>query len=145
MLYTISTPDWKEARRQTDIHLVSLKTGLPSTRQLTFSTEKNETSPAWLRDGRGFVFLSNRDAPSNATSQNQIFVMRLDGGESRRVTDAKEGVADFQISRDGKWIAYRSGQSGQQQLFRLAVDALIAASTPASGEQLTKQAAGIEW
>jgi dipeptidyl aminopeptidase/acylaminoacyl peptidase len=145
MLYTISTPDWKEARRQTDIHLVSLKTGLPSTRQLTFTTEKNETSPAWLRDGRAFVFLSNRDAPSNATTQNQIFLMRPDGGESRRVTDAREGVADFQLSPDGTAIVYRSGQSGQQQLFRLAVDAVIAASAPAAGEQVTKQAAGIDW
>jgi hypothetical protein len=27
LLYTISTPDWKEARRQTDIHLVSLEKG----------------------------------------------------------------------------------------------------------------------
>ena len=145
MLYTISTPDWKEARRQTDIYLVSLKTGLSSTRQLTFTTEKNETSPAWLRDGRAFVFLSNREAPSNATSQNQIFVMRPDGGESRRVTDAKEGVADFRLSPDGKWIVYRSGQSGQQQLFRMAVDTAVAASTPAAGESLTKQAAGVDW
>ena len=27
MLYTISTPDWKEAKRQTDIYLVSLRAG----------------------------------------------------------------------------------------------------------------------
>ena len=29
LLYTISYPDWKEARRQTDIHLVSLEQGIP--------------------------------------------------------------------------------------------------------------------
>src|SRR5688572_2031759 len=32
LLYTLSTPDWKEAKRQTDIHLVSLDHGLPSAR-----------------------------------------------------------------------------------------------------------------
>ena len=95
--------------------------------------------------GRSFLFLSNRDAPSNATSQNQIFLMRPEGGEARRVSEAREGVADFQLSDDGKSIVYRSGQSGQQQLFRLAVDAVLTATTPTAGEQLTKQPAGIDW
>src|ERR1044071_3656406 len=45
MLYTVSVPDWAEARRQTDIHLVSLEQGVASTRQLTFTKEKNETAP----------------------------------------------------------------------------------------------------
>ena len=49
LLYTISTPDWKEARRQTDIHLVSLQQGLPSSRQMTFTKEKNETSAQWAK------------------------------------------------------------------------------------------------
>ena len=28
LLYTISTPDWKEAKRQTDVYLVSLQQGV---------------------------------------------------------------------------------------------------------------------
>src|SRR5256714_6377410 len=64
LLYTLSTPDWNQARRQTDIYLVSVKEGLPSTRQMTFTKDKNETSPRWSRDGKFFVFLSNRDAPT---------------------------------------------------------------------------------
>ena len=31
MLYTLSTPDWNQARRQTDIYLVSTERGLAST------------------------------------------------------------------------------------------------------------------
>ena len=42
MLYTLSTPDWKSARRQSDLYLVSMKDGLPSTRQLTFTKDKDE-------------------------------------------------------------------------------------------------------
>ena len=53
---------------QTDIYLVSLAQGVPSTRQMTFTKDKNETSPAWVRDGRSFVFLSNREAPSTTAS-----------------------------------------------------------------------------
>src|SRR3984893_7577668 len=61
LLYTLSTPDWNQARRQTDIYLVSVKDGLTSTKQMTFTRDKNETSPRWSRDGKFFVFLSNRD------------------------------------------------------------------------------------
>ena len=45
LLYTLSTPDWNQARRQTDIYLVSVKDGLASTKQMTFTKDKNETSP----------------------------------------------------------------------------------------------------
>src|SRR5436190_17292066 len=100
LLYTLSTPDWSQAKRQTDLYLVSVKEGLPSTRQLTFTKDKNETSPRWSRDGKFFVFLSNRDAPAtpspsaggstatgaSTTSQNQIYIMRPDGGEARKIT-----------------------------------------------------------
>src|SRR6202140_5158567 len=85
LLYTLSTPDWNQAKRQTDIYLVSVKDGLASTKQMTFTKDKNKTSPRWSRDGKFFVFLSNRDAPSapsggsaapssgNAAGQNQIY------------------------------------------------------------------------
>jgi dipeptidyl aminopeptidase/acylaminoacyl peptidase len=144
LLYTVSVPDWKEARRQTDIHLVSLVEGLGSTKQLTFTEEKNETSPRWSRDGRFFVFASNRDAPSSSTSRNQLYLMRPDGGEARRITNADDGVSTFAFSRDGQWLVYRSGKAGEEQLYRLPVAALETAEP----EQLTKQAAGVgvwEW
>jgi dipeptidyl aminopeptidase/acylaminoacyl peptidase len=139
LLYTVSTPDWKEAKRQTDIYLVSLQQGLSSTKQMTYTKEKNETNPLWLRDGSSFVFASNRDAPSSAATQNQLYLMRPDGGEARRITDAKEGVSTFALSRDGRWLAYRSGKAGEEQIYRLPVDGL----DKAKPEQLTKQEGGV--
>src|SRR6188508_2681038 len=106
MLYTLSTPDWKEAKRQSDIYLVSLQQGVTSTKQMTFTKEKNETSPRWAHDGSFFVFLSNREAPESSASRNQLYMMRPDGGEARRVSDAKEGVSDFAFSDDGRWVAF---------------------------------------
>ncbi len=144
LLYTLSTPDWKEARRQSDIYLVSMTQGVPSTRQLTFSKEKNETSPRWSRDGSFFVFLSNRDAPASSATQNQLYAMRVDGGESRQITTAKEGVSNFNFSKDGKWLAYRSGKSGEEQLYMVPASNLDSAKAL----QLTKQSAGVgswEW
>ena len=139
LLYTVSTPDWKEAKRQSDIVLVSLQQGVSSTKQLTFTKEKNETSPQWAKDGTSFFFLSNREAPENAAARNQVYLMRTDGGEARRVTDAKEGVSNYTLSPDGKWLVYRSGKSGEEQLYRMPV----AGIESASAEQITRQPAGI--
>ncbi|MFL5502871.1 MAG: S9 family peptidase [Gemmatimonadaceae bacterium] len=151
LLYTLSVPDWNQAKRQTDIYLVSVKDGLPSTKQMTFTKDKNETSPRWSRDGRFFVFLSNRDASTGAgsasgnagggspASQNQIYIMRPDGGEARKITDAKDGVSTLAFSKDGKWLAYRSGKADEEQLYALPVNGIDSAKPV----QLTHQQAGV--
>jgi len=140
MLYTISTPDWDVAERQTDLYLVSMQDGVSSNRQMTFTTGKNETAPAWAPDGRSFFFLSNREAPANAATQNQIYWMRPDGGEARRVTDARDGVTDFDISPDGKLLVYRSGRADARQLFRLPIESLESAKA----EAISKHPTGID-
>ncbi len=138
MLYTLSTPDWQNARRQSDIYLVSLDRGLASTRQLTFTKDKNETGAKWSRDGSFIAFLSDRDATAGAGAgaaaagggrggaggaggRNQLFVLRLDGGEAKRVTDAREGVSNFQFSKDGKTVVYTSGRAGDEAIYTINV------------------------
>jgi dipeptidyl aminopeptidase/acylaminoacyl peptidase len=138
MLYTLSTPDWQSARRQSDIYVVSMDRGLSSTRQLTFTKDKNETGARWSRDGSFIAFLSDRDATTGAAGaaagrgggggrggagggRNQLFVLRLDGGEAKRVTDAREGVSNFQFTRDGKSIVYKSGRQGDEVIYTLNV------------------------
>ncbi len=139
LLYTVTTPDWEEAESQTDIHLVSLQEGLPSHRQMTFTEGKNETSPRWSPDASFFVFASNREAPGSG-NQNQLYLMRPDGGEARRITDAGDGVSDFAFSPDGLWLVFRAGESGKRQLWRLPVEGIVAAEA----EQITDEPAGIE-
>ena len=136
MLYTVSTPDWAEAESYSDIHLVSTSEGVSSSRQLTFSADKNERSPAWAPDGSSFAFISDRDGEGDA--KNQIYVMKHDGGEAQKITDMEDGVSDFQFSSDGKWIVFSSGEDGREQLHRL--------STADHGEptQITSGDAGVE-
>ena len=69
-------------------------------RQFTYSN-KSESNPRWSPDGKEFAFLSNRD-----DNQQQIFVMRLDGGEGLALTKGKRSVKTFEWSPDGKQIAY---------------------------------------
>ena len=66
--------------------------------------------------------------------------MRPDGGEARRITDADAGVADFDFSPDGQWLAYRSGEDGLEQLHRLPVSDLFSAEA----EALAEGEAGVE-
>ena len=45
LLYTISVPDWNQARRQTDIYVVSMDQGIGSTRQLTYTNRRRPLFP----------------------------------------------------------------------------------------------------
>ncbi|HSG08393.1 MAG TPA: S9 family peptidase [Longimicrobiales bacterium] len=139
MLYTITSPTWEDAASYSDIHLVSLERGVSSSRQLTFTEKKNEESPGWAPDGTWFVFRSDRDAAGNGR-QSQLYMMRPDGGEARKITDAKDGVSGYDFSPDGRWLVYEAGKSGERQLWRMAV----AGIPGAEAEQVTKGLAGIE-
>ncbi|MES2176348.1 MAG: S9 family peptidase [Gemmatimonadota bacterium] len=167
-LYTLSVPDWKDARRQTDLYLVSLTQGVSNTRRLTFTTDKNENAPAWSRDGAFFVFLSDRD-PAAAAGRGgsslptsgpgapyfppavgggmggasyQLYAMRPDGGEARRITDARDGVSTYAFSKDGRALVYRSGPTTQEQLYTLPT-ATIASGDSARALQITRHPTGV--
>jgi dipeptidyl aminopeptidase/acylaminoacyl peptidase len=67
-------------------------------RQFTASA-KSDTRPRWSPDGRTIAFLSDRDG------ERQVFLIPLDGGESRPLTESKTGVDSFEWSPDGKRMA----------------------------------------
>ena len=170
LLYTLTTPNWQQARRQSDIYLVDTQRGVQSTRQLTYTKDKNESNPAWSADGRFFVFLSDRDAATGTNNANrpstlpasgpgapyfppavgagrggatyQLYLMRPDGGEARRITDAHDGVSTFAFSSDGKWLVYRSGSATKEQLYALPVTSL-AAGDSVRASQITRHPTGV--
>jgi dipeptidyl aminopeptidase/acylaminoacyl peptidase len=69
-------------------------------RQFTFSA-KSESAPRWSPDGKQLAFLSDRDE-----SQQQIFLMSMNGGEGHALTKGKRSVKAFEWSADGKTIAF---------------------------------------
>lgn len=92
-------------RRPRHIWLYDKKSG--GVRQFTFSS-KDESFPRWSPDGKQIAFLSNRD------DQQQIYVMRADGGEAAAVTKGKRSVHGFAWSPDGKQIAFLAPNAKSQ-------------------------------
>jgi dipeptidyl aminopeptidase/acylaminoacyl peptidase len=72
-------------------------------RQFT-SGERRDASPRWSPDGRWLAFTSSRGAEKKQPPQ--LYVMPADGGEARKLTDAKEGVESIAWSPDSTRIAY---------------------------------------
>ncbi|MGQ0542265.1 MAG: S9 family peptidase [Blastocatellia bacterium] len=70
--------------------------------QVTFG-DKSSTNPKWSPDGNSIAFTSNRK-----DNRNNLYVLRLMGGEAEPITDVKSSVGDFDWSPDGKWITYSS-------------------------------------
>ena len=80
-------------------------------RQLTYS-DKSESSPRWSPDGKQLAFLSNRG------EQQQIYVLRMEGGEAAAITKGKAGVELFAWAPDGQSIAYLSPTRSLKQTKR---------------------------
>ena len=78
-------------------------------RQFTYS-EKSETSPRWSPDGKQLAFLSDRGG-----DQQQIFVMRVDGGEASALTKSKENVGGFEWEPDGQQIAFLAADAKPEE------------------------------
>lgn len=68
--------------------------------QITFA-EKSSTNPKWSPDGKSLAFTSTRK-----DNKNNLYVLRLIGGEAEPVTDLKGSISDFDWSPDGNSIAY---------------------------------------
>ncbi len=62
---------------------------------------KSSSSPRFSPDGKQLAFLSSRNG-----DKNQVFVMRIMGGEPEQITDGKSGITSFKWSPDGTRIAY---------------------------------------
>ena len=72
-----------------------------SLRQFT-AAAKSDTHPRWSPDGRTLGFLSDREG------SNQVYLIPLDGGEARPLTEGKTGIDSFAWSPDGKRIAIKT-------------------------------------
>ncbi|MBV8896382.1 MAG: S9 family peptidase [Acidobacteriaceae bacterium] len=91
----------KGADRARHIWLLDTRTG--EFRQFTFSP-KTEHMPRWSPDGHTLAFLSDR------AERNQIYTIRLDGGEALAITSGKNAITAFHWSPDGKHFGFLAAE-----------------------------------
>jgi dipeptidyl aminopeptidase/acylaminoacyl peptidase len=119
--YVVTKVDRTQNRRNSSIWMVGTD-GSRTPWQFTTSPQ-SANSPRWSPDGQSLAFLSTRPAAEPAATpaaggateqpRAQIYVLSMNGGEARRVTNLKNGVSNFQWSPDGNRlvIVSRSGPS----------------------------------
>lgn len=95
--YVVNAVDKNLNRGKRGIWIVP--TGGGEARQL-ITSDKNDDTPRWSRDGSRIAFLSTREGAP------QIFVANADGSNPRKVTDAPAGVGEFIWSPDGRMFAF---------------------------------------
>ncbi len=61
-------------------------------------------------DGRELVFARNTDEHPEVSTNSDIFLVPVGGGEAKRVTTRRGADTSPKYSPDGRWIAYRSQQ-----------------------------------
>ena len=96
--------------------------GSTPARQVTIGS-RADRRPRFSPDGRTLAFISDRrllveeepDRPKEAKDRldcDQLFLLPLDGGEARRLTDLPRGVTDVAWSPDGRSLAVLSSSRG---------------------------------
>lgn len=101
LVYVVTTiTDASSNKSQSNLWLTPTDGSQPP-RQLT-TTEKKDRHPRWSPDGRWILFESNR------SGDNQLWVISVEGGEARQLTQVATEATTAIWSRDGRQIAFVS-------------------------------------
>lgn len=90
------------AKDRTDGDLVLLDVATHRTRNLTWD-RRGVGSPSWSPDGRRLAFVASTQ--TGKSQQQQIYVLRFDGGDPQQITTLENGVDAFAWSPDGRSFA----------------------------------------
>ena len=97
LIFSKRSTDWKNNRYDNELWLS--KNGGPPF-QLTRTQKGSSFGAEWSPDNQWIAFLSDRG------NKNQIYVLRVEGGEAFPVTNEKEGVQQFQWSPNGTHLTF---------------------------------------
>lgn len=119
-----------------DLDLVDVRT---HARRTLVAKRKGLADPAWSSSGDRLAFIADEGAGDDAHAQ--VFVLPMDGGDSRAVTHAPEGVEQFAWRPDGNALAY-AAEDAKPKLAGAAkfYDSYEVGNTPITGHAAARPA-----
>ncbi|MGB7185661.1 MAG: hypothetical protein WBD21_03605 [Candidatus Acidiferrales bacterium] len=91
----------KEDGTGSEIVLIDIASGA---QRVVTSGHKHASSPRWSPSGDRLAFTAMSGEEKDAAPQ--IFILRMDGGDAQKITNAPDGVEQFAWRPDGAMIAY---------------------------------------
>jgi len=102
VVFNVNKPSYDEKQASSDLWIVPADGSAPA-HQLT-ATKSGESDVAWSHDITRIAFTAKREGDE----KDQIYVMRVDGGEAERITNLTNGAHNPQFRPDDKAILFVS-------------------------------------
>lgn len=124
-MFHYSSPDWSANGRIVCSyyrfpgpipHILSMKADGTDGVSLTSDVNYSDYSPAWSPDGTKVAFYSERDGNVD------IYVMKADGSDVKRLTTDPDPDRDPAWSPCGAWIAFVSERDGNAEIYIMKSD-----------------------
>jgi len=109
--YSVQRVDKTTEKKYMNLWIVPSKGGKP--KQFTYG-DHVDCHPRWSPDGKEIFFISNR----GSETQSQIYIIPLDGGEGRLLTNLTGTIGGFNLSNDGKKLVMEFRKKDKEQLER---------------------------
>ncbi|GAC1703032.1 MAG: S9 family peptidase [Candidatus Acidiferrum sp.] len=100
--YSLATPNLETNRNESNVWMVATAAGADKREALQLTSSGQDSSPAWSPDGRTIAFISSRGG------KPQVYLLSMDGGEARQLTQLSTGVDIVKWSPNGKMLAFTS-------------------------------------
>ncbi|MGH9880700.1 MAG: prolyl oligopeptidase family serine peptidase [Pyrinomonadaceae bacterium] len=117
--YVLTKIDRAQNRRNSSIWMATTD-GSRAPWQFTTSPQTSN-SPRWSPDGKSLAFLSSRPSestppapgaaattpgpPASEQPRSQVYLLSMNGGEAKRITNLKNGISTFRWAPDGSRLA----------------------------------------
>jgi len=110
IVFVVSRPNLEEDRSDRQLVKIDIATGAQHV--LTYE-RKNVGSPRWSPTGDRLGFVAADGTGKDA--KPQVFVLSMNGGEARRVTEAPNGIEQFAWRPNGQEIAYVASDEAENK------------------------------
>ena len=106
----VSRPNVDEDRSDTQLVRIDIATGA---QQILTYDRKGVGSPRWSPNGDRLAFAAV--AGEGKDAKPQVFILPMNGGEAKKITDAHNGIEQFAWRPDGKDIAYVTSDEAENR------------------------------